>query len=224
MPLCLSMHRNWRGRFESRQFFELLCADQTGRLIIVKKVLLMLALLFICLPKADACVGKTLYIGVIDSAEGQVLSEILSTIINERTGTTVKTRYYKNTQDLYEAVSMKQVDMLIENTTRAMKIIDKPADSDLQRTYETVKSMYEKNRGLIWFKPFGFLNGGGGQSYTAPVLKVEVLNNFPALPRVVGKLAGTISDETYARLIKSVESGEKAKKVAKDFLKSRKLI
>lgn len=186
----------------------------------------MLVLLFICLPEADACVGKTLYIGVIDSAEGRVLSEILSTIINERTGTTVKTRYYKNTRDLYDAVSAKQVDMLIENTATALQIIDKPADSDLQRTYETVKSMYEKNKGLVWFKPFGFLKGGGGSghSYTAPVLKVEVLNNFPALPRVVGKLAGTISDETYARLIKSVESGDKAKKVARDFLKSRKLI
>ena len=192
----------------------------------MKKVLLMLVLLFICLRQADACVGKTLYIGLVDSAEGQVLSEILSTMVNERTGTTVKTRYYKNTRDLYDAVSAKQVDMLIENTTTALQIIDKPADSDLQRTYETVKSMYEKNKGLVWFKPFGFLKGGGGpgHSYTAPVLKVEVLNNFPALPRVVGKLSGTISDETYARLIKSVESGEKANKVARDFLKSRKLI
>jgi osmoprotectant transport system substrate-binding protein len=192
----------------------------------VKKVLLMLALLFIRLPEADACVGKTLYIGVVDSAEGQLLSEILSTIVNERTGTTVKTRYYRSTRDLYDAISAKQVDMLVENTTTALLIIDRPADSDLQRTYETVKSIYEKNKGLVWFKPFGFLKGGDGpgHSYTAPVLKVEVLNNFPALPRVVGKLAGTISDEAYARLIKSVESGEKAKKVARDFLKSRKLI
>jgi osmoprotectant transport system substrate-binding protein len=190
----------------------------------VKKVLLILAVLFIGLSEADACVGKTLYIGVVDSVEGRLLSEILSTIINERTGTTVKTRYYKNTRDLYDAIAAKQVDMLVENTTTALQIIDKPADSDLQRTYEAVKAIYEKNKGLIWFKPFGFLKGGGGHSYTAPVLKVEVLNNFPALPRVVGKLAGTINDEAYARLVKSVESGEKAKKVARDFLKSRKLI
>jgi osmoprotectant transport system substrate-binding protein len=192
----------------------------------VKKVLLVLALLFICLPRADACVGKTLYVGVVDSAEGRLFAEILSNMVNERTGTTVKTRYYKNTQDLYDAISAKQVDMLIENTTTALQILDKPADSDLQRTYETVKATYEKDKGLVWLRPFGFLKGGGGPgpSYTAPVLKVEVLNNFPALPRVVGKLSGTINDEAYARLIKSVESGEKAKKVARDFLKSRKLI
>lgn len=191
----------------------------------MKKVLLIVMLMLTCVPIADACVGKTLYIGAIDSAEGHVLSAILVTIISERTGTTVNTRYYKNARELYDAVSAKQVDMLIENTARAMRIINKPPEGDLQRTYETVKSTYEKYRGLIWFKPFGFLNGGGeGQSYTAPVLKVEVLNNFPALPRVVGKLAGSINDDTYARLIKSFESGEKAQKVARDFLKSKKLI
>jgi glycine betaine/choline ABC-type transport system substrate-binding protein len=154
-----------------------------------------------------------------------MLSAILAAIINERTGTTVNTKYYRNAQELYDAVSAKQVDMLVENTTRALQIMNKPHDSNLQRAYETVKSEYERNRGLIWFKPLGFLNGGGaGQSYTAAVLKIEVLNNFPALPRVVGKLAGTIDDDTYARLIKSVDSGQKVKKVARDFLKSKKLI
>ncbi len=193
---------------------------------IVRKVLFTMLLLLICMPMADACVGKTLYMGAIDSIEGQLLSEILSTIVNERTGTTVKTRYYKNTRDLYDAISAKQVDMLVENTTMALRIIDKPANSDLQKTYETVKSVYEKNKGLIWLKPFGFLKGGDGpgHSYTAPVLKVEVLNNFPALPRVVGKLGGAISDETYAKLIRSVEAGENAQKVARAFLKSKKLI
>ncbi len=192
----------------------------------MKKALLLLALLFVRLPEADACVGKTLYIGVINSVEGQLLSEILSTLVNERTGTTVKTRYYKNTRDLYEAISARQVDILVENTTTALQVIDKPADGDLQRTYETVKAIYEKNKGLVWFKPFGFQKGGGGpgHSYTAPVLKAEVLSNFPALPRVIGKLAGAISDEVYARLVRSVESGVKANKVARDFLKSRKLI
>jgi glycine betaine/choline ABC-type transport system substrate-binding protein len=192
----------------------------------MKKVFLFLAMLLICQPKADACVGKVIYIGSVSSAEGELLSEILSTIITERTGTTVNTRYYKSQQELYEAIKAKQVDMLVENTSRAMRILNKPADPDLKRTYELVKLTYEKDKGLIWFKPFGFSNGKGGegQSSTAPILKVEVLNNFPALPRVIGKLAGSINDETYERLVKSVQSGEKAKKVAKDFLKARKLI
>jgi len=179
-----------------------------------------------CLPKAEACVGKVLYIGAVSSAEGQVLSEILATIINERTGTTVNTRYYKDSQGLYDAVKARQVDMIIENTTRAMHILSKTVDTDLKRTYESVKSAYEKEKGLIWFKPFGFSNGKDteGQSYTAPLLRIDVINNFPALPRLIGKLGGTVNNETYAKLMKLVESGEKPKKVARDFLRSKKLI
>jgi glycine betaine/choline ABC-type transport system substrate-binding protein len=192
----------------------------------VKKVFLFWTMLFICLPKADACVGKVIYVGAVSSAEGELLSEILSSIITERTGTTVKARYYKSQQELYEAIKTKQVDMLVENTSSAMRLLKMSPDPDPKKAYDLVKLTYEKDKGLIWFKPFGFSNGKGaeGPSYTAPLLKVEVLNNFPALPRVIGKLAGAINDETYTRLVKSVESGEKAKKVAKDFLKSRKLI
>jgi len=51
-----------------------------------------------------------------------------------------------------------------------------------------------------------------------------VVNNFPALPRVIGKLGSALNDENYARLVKSVESGEQPKKAARDFLKSKKLI
>ena len=185
-----------------------------------------IVIFFNCLPAADACVGKILNIGAINSAEGQVFAEILSVIINERTGTTVNTRYYRDSQGLYDAVKARQIDMIIENTTRAMQILNKPADGDLKKTYETVKSAYEREKGLVWFKPFGFSNGKNteGQSYTAPLLRTDVINNFPALPRLIGKLGGAVNNEAYAKLMKSVESGEKPKKVARDFLRSKKLI
>ena len=192
----------------------------------MKRLILITVMILMCLPKAEACVGKVLYIGAVSSAEGQVLSEILATIINERTGTTVNTRYYKDSQGLYDAVKARQVDMIIENTTRAMHILSKTVDTDLKRTYESVKSAYEKEKGLIWFKPFGFSNGKDteDQSYTAPLLRIDVVNNFPALPRLIGKLGGTVNNETYTKLMKLVESGEKPKKVARDFLRSKKLI
>jgi osmoprotectant transport system substrate-binding protein len=89
-----------------------------------------------------------------------------------------------------------------------------------------VKTAYEKERGIIWLKPFGFSHSSGtvSPSYTATILRVDILNNFPVLPRVINKLGSTIDNETYAKLIKSAESGEKPKKVARDFLKSKKLI
>ena len=177
-------------------------------------------------PAADACVGKVLNIGVINSPEGQVLAEMLSILINERTGTTLSIRLFKNTQELYEGVKGKQVDLLIENTTKAMHLLNKPVEVDPNKAYQVVKTAYEKEKGLIWLKPFVFSKGTGGEpsSYTATILTVEILNNFPALPRVIDKLGSTMNDEVYAKLMKSVESGEKPKKVAKDFLKSKKLI
>ncbi len=192
----------------------------------MKKPLIILAMLLFFSPRADACVGKMLTIGVLDSSEGQVLAELLSTIINERTGTTVAVRFYKSEKDLYEAVKVKQVDISIENTTRALHELNRPREADLNKAYEVVKTTYEREKGLIWLKPFGFLNGNGGEgpSYTATLLRVDIINNFPALPRVIGKLGAAINDEAYGKLIRSVESGEKPKKVARDFLKSKKLI
>jgi osmoprotectant transport system substrate-binding protein len=186
----------------------------------------MILFFLIMLQVSDACVGRVLYVGAVNSNEGQLLSEMIATIINERTGTTVNIRFYKNSNELYEAVKGKQVDILIENTLRAAQLLNKPADSDIKKTYDAVKSAYEKEKGLIWFKPFGFLNGNGaeGKSFTAPVIKTEVIGTFPALPRVVDKLAGAINDETYMKLIKSIDSGGKPKKIARDFLKSKKLI
>jgi glycine betaine/choline ABC-type transport system substrate-binding protein len=60
--------------------------------------------------------------------------------------------------------------------------------------------------------------------YYAPVISLETINNLPALPKLVNKLGGVVNDETCARLLRSVKGDDKAKKVAKDFLKARKLI
>ncbi len=191
----------------------------------MKKALLVLSVVLFFFERADACVGKTLNIGALNSPEGQVLAEMLSTLINERTGTTANVKLYKNTQELYEAVRAKQLDILIENTSMAMHVLNKPFEGDARKAYEVVKADYEKEKGLVWLKPFGFVSGNGGHpSYTAAVLRDDVLNNFPALPRVIGKLGGAINDEVNSRMIKSVEAGEKPHKVARDFLKSRKLI
>jgi osmoprotectant transport system substrate-binding protein len=192
----------------------------------MKKLIVAAMLLLLFAPKTDSCVGKTLNIGVINSPEGQIFAEMLSTLINERTGTTATIRYYKNSQDIYEAVKAKQVDISIENTARAMHLLNKPAEPDAKKAYEVVKTTYEKDRGMVWMKPFGFLSGSGGDtpSYTAAILRVDILNNFPVLPRVINKLGSAINDEAYKKLIKSMDSGEKPKTIARDFLKSKKLI
>lgn len=194
--------------------------------MIKKLFILCYAMLLLCPPLADACVGKVLRIGAVSSADGQLLSEMLAIMINERTGSTVNIKLYKDSAELYEAVKAQEVDILIENTTRAMHILNKPANANLNKAYETVKASYENEKGLIWLKPFGILNGneGEGRSYAAPVLKVETVTNFPALPRVIDKLANILNDEVYAKMVYSVNAGEKPKSVVRDLLKSKKLI
>jgi len=192
----------------------------------MKKMLLIIMVLTLFTPKAYACVGKTLTIGVTHSSEGQVFAELLSTLVNERTGTTVNIEFYDDVQDIYEAVKQEKVDIAIENTARAMTLLNMPPEADVKKAYKVVKATYEKEKGLIWLKPFGFLHNAEGDApaYTATILRVEVLNNFPALPRLFNKLGSTINDDTYMKLIKSMESGEKPKIIAKDFLKTKKLI
>ena len=176
--------------------------------------------------QAYPCVGKVLHIGVINSLDGQVLAEVLSSLISERTGSTVAVRFYNSENELYDAVKAGRVDISVENTSRALQVLKRPAMNDVDKAYEVVKAGYEKEKGMIWLKPFGFLHSRDVPvpSYTAAVLRVDVLNNFPALPRVIGKLGSSLNDESYSKLIRSVESGEQPKKAARDFLKSRKLI
>lgn len=190
----------------------------------MKRTAVVVALLLFMVPRADACVGKLLSIGVVNSSEGKLLSEILSVMITERTGTAVTVKHFQSPRELYEAVKTKQVDIWVDNTAHAMRVLNKAAETDAKKAYEFVKAAYEKELGLVWLRPFGFQNSGGGPSHTAAILRAEILNNFPVLPRVINKLGGSINDEAYARLIASVESGEKPKKVARDFLKSKKLI
>ena len=176
--------------------------------------------------QSDACVGKTLYIGALNSTYEQLFSEMLSVVISERTGTTVDIKYYKDSRELYNAVKKNEVGILIENTDRAMEILDRQREQNPEAAYNISKEEFRKNLNLVWLKPFVPLTreGGKNQYYYSPVITVDVLSNFPALPRVINKLSGIMNEETFLKMVKSVKSGEKPKKVARDFLKVRKII
>ena len=180
----------------------------------MKKAILIAMVLTLFVPAAYACVGKTLTIGVTNTTEGRVLSEMLSTLVNERTGTTINIKFFDKSLDIYEAVRKQEVDISIENTSSAMNVLNMPPEADIKKAYKMVKATYEKEKGLIWLKPFGFTKVGSGESpaYTATILRMDILNNFPALPRLFNKLGSKINDAAYVKLIKSVESGEKNQK------------
>jgi glycine betaine/choline ABC-type transport system substrate-binding protein len=167
---------------------------------------------------AHACVGKTLYIGVTNAPNELLFAEMISFLVSERTGTAVKIISYKDARDMHNAVKKGEVGVMIENAERALKILERPAEGNAKTAYETARKEYRKGLNLVWLEPFG------GSQYYAPVISTETISNLPALPKLINKLAGMVNDETCTRLLKSMGADEKPKKVAKDFLKAKKLI
>ncbi len=186
----------------------------------MKKILMVLSILsaLVFCQGAQACVGKTLNIGVTNTPNELLFAEMISVLVNERTGTAVKIVSYKDVRDMYRAVKAGEVGVVIENAGRALKILEKPAEGNTKAAYETAKREYRKGLNLVWLEPFGV------SQYYAPVVSVETIGNLPALPKLINKLRGIVNDETCAKLLKSLKSDEKPKKVARDFLKTRKLI
>jgi osmoprotectant transport system substrate-binding protein len=197
-------------------------------MVSMKKIVfvLILIVLFISHHQIDACVGRTLFIGVLNAPSEQMLSEMLSILINERTGTTVNIKYYDSHKELYNAVKKNEVGILVENTDRAMEIVGKQNKERGKDAYGAIKEEYRNRLSLVWLEPFGFLtiNKEEPQYYYGPVITLDVLSNFPALPRVINKLSGVINDKSFSKMIRSLESGEKPQKIARDFLKAKKLI
>jgi glycine betaine/choline ABC-type transport system substrate-binding protein len=163
-----------------------------------------------------ACVGKTIHLG-ISSADEKLMAEMASLMISERTGSSVKIDVYKDSKELYEAVKHGKVNIIIENTDSALEVLGRSKNAG-PSGLESIKSDYRKNFNLTWLNSFGV-----APQY-APVLTADTLSNYPALPKLLNKLAGALSNDTYSKLLKSVESNDKTKKIAKDFLKGKKLI
>lgn len=193
-------------------------------------VLFMVLLAFLWAANSFACVGRTLYVGVLDTPEDKVLAQMLVLLINERTGTTVKIRYFDNTAAMYDALKEndeeKRADIIVENTSDALALLKKSQPADLDQAYKQVKEIYESELGLIWLNPFGFKHVANDdrQTISAPLVRRDVLTNYPLLPRVLNKLAGAINDDTYATLTAKVREGEKPQNVSKDFLRANKFI
>ena len=188
----------------------------------MKKIFFFVAAaLFAFIPgydRADACVGRVIYIGIPASVDEQLLAEMMSLLITERTGSTVKIVPYKDSKELYEAVARGEVGILIEKPVRALEMLGKPKGSDVRAAHETAKQEYRKNMNLVWLEPIA------GAGHYAPVLTVETITNFPALPKLLNKLAAALPSGAYEKLRDAAKADGQAKKAARDFLKAKKLI
>jgi osmoprotectant transport system substrate-binding protein len=192
----------------------------------MKKIFLLLVLGLTCSAPAFACVGKTLNIGSLDGADEKLLSHMLAVMINERTGTTVTVEYYNNQQDLYAAVKQGEVSIFTENTGRALQLLGKPVAGDEEAVYTTAKEELRNRFDLVSLSRFGRATAAPGHvsHVYMPVVAAGVLLEYPALPRVINKLAGISEDRDYPGLIRAMEAGGKPNRIARDFLKKRRFI
>lgn len=104
----------------------------------------LIAVLFPSGRPSDACVGKVLYIGISNSSGEQLFAEMLSLLINERTGTTVSIRVYRDSQEMYQAVKKGEVSILIENTGHALELLGRPPEENTRKAYVISKRNSEK--------------------------------------------------------------------------------
>lgn len=187
---------------------------------------LMLVSLFV--SSAQACVGKTLVIGAMDSPQQQVLANMLSVLISERTGTTVKVVSVDDHASAHEALLRADLDMYVEYTGVGQVTIlhDQPI-ADAGELYKEVKERYNQELNLVWLKPFGFTDERyapeGTVAEAAPVVRKDTLKKFPALARLINKLGGAVDDATMKELESATVAGN-SKDVARKFLKEKRFI
>lgn len=184
------------------------------------------ALLMVFSIQSFACVGKTLIIGAAATPNDKLLAQMMAVIINERTGTTVNVNYFDSHEQLFEAVKKREVNIYIESTERALQVLGKEAGGDVESVYNSVKEEFKSQFHLVMLKPFGGMTDETAQniSIDVPVIAEGILIEYPALPRVINKLAKVTGGKNYEKLLAAVESGDKPNQVAKDFLKKKRVI
>jgi len=196
--------------------------------ILFNALLVVLIITGLTVSSAQACVGKTLVVGALDNPQQQVLAEMLSVLIGERTGTTVKVVSVAGHAEAHDAMIRAEMDMYVEYTGVGQVVILKGqpiADSD--ELYKAVKERYNQDLNLVWLKPFGFSDARyapeGTVAVAAPVVRKDTLKKFPALARLINKLGGSIDDPTMKELETASAAGN-SRDVARKFLKEKRFI
>jgi len=190
--------------------------------------LVVLLVVGITTQSAFACVGKSLIIGAMDNSQQQVLANMLSILISERTGTSVKVVPIDGHAEAHDALLRADLDMYVEYTGVGQVVLlkDEPI-ADSKVLFDAVKGRYNRELNLIWMQPFGFSEAtiapAGTVAEAAPVVRKDTLKKFPALARLINKLGGSIDAATMKELEKASVDGN-SREVARSFLKKNRFI
>ena len=186
--------------------------------------MLIVALMLSAAP-AGACVGKTIVIGVPDTLAERVLAELVAVLLNERTGTTVEIKRYPDRQGVLNAAKTCEAGIMFENVEHALAVLGEKGKTEDRERYNLAKIGYRKRFDLVWLESLGSLGDKPEeQRHYGPVITAEIMRNFPALPRVINKLSRVISPDAFSRMSALARSGGELKAIARDYLRSQKLI
>ncbi len=177
-----------------------------------KKSLLVAFILLISATYSVACVGKTIYVGHGDSKQEEIMGNIFSRLILERTGTTAKLKKYGSPKALLDAAQNGEVDIFVLSDEQ-IKTFGNGGSHDELKTQFNVKF------NLVWLKPIL----SEKNEFLVPVIRKDTLKKFPALPKLIEKLEGKINKSVLENLA-ALQKNKSLKDIVKDFLKENKLI
>jgi len=147
---------------------------------------------------AHACAGYTIIVGSDGSQRQELMTQIMAELIRQRTGTKIQFARFGSQEELLAAAERHDVDLLVVASTQ----IDLINQEKLQL-----------------LKPFGFQN-----DQVMPAFQVATLKRFPALQRLVNRLAGIVDDATLLSLEENLKTAKNLRAVAKKFLTEQKLV
>lgn len=188
----------------------------------MKKNLFILFLLLVLRSGSDACIGKVLTLGALNEPQDRLLAQTISLMINERTGTSVSLKFFDSSEQLYAAVERNEVGIVVENTERAARLLGRTKAEDAQAYYAAVKDVFRKRYNLVVLQPSG--SAPPSTALYVPAVTVDVMSNFPALPRVINKLSGIMQDDLYLNMGRNAATANDPAKAVREFLRAKKFI
>ena len=200
-----------------------------------KKYLILIAgLIFFHLLATPlfACKGRVLVVAVGDSIDQVIMGQMLSILINERTGTTVEVVQPGDIEASHETVVQGKANIYINYVGMAGAGMEEPnALDEPQKAYVLARRSYMEKFGMVWLKPFGFQgplpqaapSGQADGTLAAPVTTKDVIKKFPILDRLINKLAGRVDNKALEELREKSENQD-VEITVREFLTSHKLI
>ena len=173
----------------------------------------------------EACVGKTLYLGRLPGQEQEILAELFVWLVSERTGTSIEVKAFSDSRSTHSALEEAKIDVYMEETFVALhEILGEGNAAGADEARKLVRKEYAERFNLVWLEPWGLEgSAGSGASKVAPVVRKDTLKKFPALSRLVNKMAGVVDDDAMEQLL-AESSQASVRDVTKKFLKQKKLI